>query len=54
MAEGALLKSGGKQINQELGGFYMEPTVFSNINSDMQIAQEENFWSSLKYSNLQG
>lgn len=43
MAEGALLKSGGKQINQELGGFYMEPTVFSNINSDMQIAQEEVF-----------
>ena len=43
MAEGALLKSGGKQINQELGGFYMEPTVFSNINSDMQIAQEEIF-----------
>ena len=42
-AEGAILRSGGKQINQELGGFYMEPTVFSKINNDMKIAQEEVF-----------
>ena len=43
VTEGAILRSGGKQINQELGGFYMEPTVFSKINNDMQIAQEEVF-----------
>jgi gamma-glutamyl-gamma-aminobutyraldehyde dehydrogenase len=42
-AEGAMLRSGGKQINQELGGFYMQPTVFSKINNDMKIAQEEVF-----------
>ncbi|MEC9415190.1 MAG: aldehyde dehydrogenase [Pseudomonadota bacterium] len=42
-AEGATLGLGGKQINQELGGFYMEPTIFSNISNDMKIAQEEVF-----------
>jgi gamma-glutamyl-gamma-aminobutyraldehyde dehydrogenase len=42
-AEGAILGSGGKQINQELGGFYMEPTIFSKISNDMKIAQEEVF-----------
>jgi len=41
--EGAILRSGGKQINQELGGFYMEPTIFSKIDNDMKIAQEEVF-----------
>ena len=43
ITEGAILKSGGKQINQELGGFYMEPTVFTSINNNMKIAQEEVF-----------
>ncbi len=42
-AEGGILGSGGKQINQELGGFYMEPTIFSKISNDMKIAQEEVF-----------
>lgn len=39
--EGATLESGGGQIDRE--GYFVEPAVFSGVNSDMRIAQEEIF-----------
>ncbi len=41
--EGAKLYYGGKQILQETGGFYIEPTIFDNVSNDMTIAREEIF-----------
>lgn len=43
--EGATLECGGKTIqDQDLrGGYFVEPTVFSNVRNDMRIAQEEIF-----------
>ncbi|WLE00718.1 aldehyde dehydrogenase (plasmid) [Agrobacterium leguminum] len=42
LAEGAQLRSGGKRILQETGGFYMQPTVF-DVTPDMTLAREEVF-----------
>ncbi len=42
-AEGAKLIMGGKQVLSESGGYYVEPTIFSNVNNKMRIAQEEIF-----------
>jgi len=41
--EGATLYSGGKQVRQNTGGEYIEPTIFDNVKSNMKIAQEEIF-----------
>jgi gamma-glutamyl-gamma-aminobutyraldehyde dehydrogenase len=41
--EGATLAAGGKRILEETGGYYMEPTVFTGVDSRMTIAQEEVF-----------
>ncbi|RUX23739.1 aldehyde dehydrogenase [Mesorhizobium sp. M7A.F.Ca.US.011.01.1.1] len=41
--EGAELKSGGKRVLSETGGYYIEPTVFDNVSNKMRIAQEEIF-----------
>ncbi|NBR12186.1 MAG: aldehyde dehydrogenase [Alphaproteobacteria bacterium] len=41
--EGASLALGGKQIMQNTGGFYVEPTIFDEVKPDMRIAQEEIF-----------
>ena len=42
--EGAQLISGGKRLEGELAaGYYIEPTVFSNVSNAMTIAQEEIF-----------
>ena len=41
--EGAKLHYGGKQVMQETGGFYIEPTIFDNVSNDMTIAREEIF-----------
>jgi len=41
--EGAELKSGGKRVLGETGGYYIEPTVFDNVSNKMRIAQEEIF-----------
>lgn len=38
---GAKLEAGGKRIETE--GFFMEPTVFSNVTDDMNIAKHEIF-----------
>ncbi|QFY63231.1 aldehyde dehydrogenase (plasmid) [Rhizobium grahamii] len=42
LAEGAVLRTGGKRILQDTGGFYMRPTVF-DVTPDMTLAREEVF-----------
>ncbi len=41
--EGAALVHGGEQVMESTGGFYVAPTVFSNVNNNMVIAREEIF-----------
>lgn len=41
--EGAKLVTGGKQLLADSGGFFVEPTVFDNVNNKMKIAREEIF-----------
>ncbi len=41
--EGATLATGGKRPAHITRGYYMEPTVFANVNNAMTIAQEEIF-----------
>ncbi|MES2482952.1 MAG: aldehyde dehydrogenase family protein [Pseudomonadota bacterium] len=42
--EGARLACGGKRIGGDLaGGYFVEPTVFANVDNRMAIAQEEIF-----------
>jgi gamma-glutamyl-gamma-aminobutyraldehyde dehydrogenase/4-guanidinobutyraldehyde dehydrogenase/NAD-dependent aldehyde dehydrogenase len=41
--EGAKLAAGGKQVRQETGGFYIEPTIFDRVENRMTIAREEIF-----------
>lgn len=41
LAKGAKVESGGKK--HALGGYFYEPTVLSNITSDMKIMREETF-----------
>ena len=41
--EGAKLSLGGKQVRQNTGGSYVEPTIFSGVDNKMRIAQEEIF-----------
>ncbi|NRR29183.1 aldehyde dehydrogenase [Oxalobacteraceae bacterium] len=40
---GASLLSGGRQVRNESGGFYVEPTLFDKVDSNMTIAREEIF-----------
>ncbi|KRK04351.1 aldehyde dehydrogenase X, mitochondrial isoform X1 [Drosophila yakuba] len=52
--EGAKLQAGGKRIGNV--GFFVEPTVFSDVKDDMRIAQEEIFGpvqSIFKFSSLE-
>jgi len=39
--EGAKLATGGKRVGDK--GYYVEPTVFADVNDDMRIAKEEIF-----------
>ncbi|KAL9324563.1 hypothetical protein ACSQ67_009420 [Phaseolus vulgaris] len=39
--EGATLLTGGKRVGNK--GYYIEPTIFSNVKEDMRIVQEEIF-----------
>lgn len=51
--EGAKLETGGKRIGS--AGFFIEPTVFSNVTDDMKIAKEEvceYFDKNFKYCNI--
>ena len=41
--DGGRLRTGGKRILEETGGFYMQPTVFDGISPDMTLAREEVF-----------
>lgn len=41
IAEGATLVHGGKRIDRD--GYYLEPTIFSNVRDNMTIAREEIF-----------
>lgn len=41
--QGAKLMTGGNRIMQETGGYFMEPTVFSNVAADADLAQKEVF-----------
>jgi acyl-CoA reductase-like NAD-dependent aldehyde dehydrogenase len=41
--EGATLAAGGKQVRQNSGGFYIEPTIFDGVKNEMAIAREEIF-----------
>lgn len=41
--EGAKLAMGGARVMAETGGYYVEPTIFDNVNNSMKIAQEEIF-----------
>lgn len=41
--EGAKVLAGGRQVRQESGGHYVEPTVFTEVANDMRIAREEIF-----------
>ncbi|MDP3898190.1 MAG: aldehyde dehydrogenase, partial [Mesorhizobium sp.] len=40
---GASLRLGGARVLQDLGGYYVEPTIFANASNDMAIAREEIF-----------
>jgi len=42
-AEGADLVLGGRQILQQTGGYFIEPTIFTGVSPDMTIAREEIF-----------
>jgi len=41
--EGATLAAGGRRILEETGGYYLQPTVFTGVEPNMTIAQEEVF-----------
>jgi gamma-glutamyl-gamma-aminobutyraldehyde dehydrogenase len=42
-AEGAVLRCGGGRVDVEANGFYIEPTVFDQVDGSMTIAREEIF-----------
>ncbi|UXJ53481.1 aldehyde dehydrogenase [Pseudomonas citronellolis] len=42
-AEGAQLMTGGRQVLEETGGTYVEPTLFDGVSNAMKIAREEIF-----------
>ncbi len=41
--EGARVVTGGHQILEETGGYFVPPTIFDGVRNDMRIAQEEIF-----------
>lgn len=40
---GATIACGGRQVLTETGGWFVEPTIFTNVSGDMPIAREEIF-----------
>ncbi len=42
-AEGARRITGGRKLDHEMGGYFFEPTLFTNVEPTMRIAQEEIF-----------
>jgi len=47
-SQGAKLLCGGKRIGNK--GYFVEPTVFADVNSSMRIAREEVWLISIKLS----
>jgi gamma-glutamyl-gamma-aminobutyraldehyde dehydrogenase len=43
IGEGGRLAYGGKRIREETGGYYMQPTIFADIDTGMRLANEEVF-----------
>ncbi|MFB9832311.1 aldehyde dehydrogenase [Actinoallomurus acaciae] len=43
VAEGATLAAGGHRVLEETGGWYVEPTIFTDVRPTMAIAREEIF-----------
>jgi len=41
--EGATLAVGGSRVRVDTGGYYVEPTIFTDANNGMQIARDEIF-----------
>ncbi len=41
--EGARIVSGGQQVREESGGFYVEPTILDGVDNGWQVAREEIF-----------
>src|SRR4029077_18920779 len=41
--EGADLHLGGRQVLEESGGYFVEPTIFDAVSNEMRIAREEIF-----------
>jgi len=41
--EGANVITGGEQIKQDTGGYYISPTVFKDVRNEMTVAKEEIF-----------
>jgi acyl-CoA reductase-like NAD-dependent aldehyde dehydrogenase len=41
--EGAVLAHGGRAAREDSGGYFVEPTVFTDVQCDMAIAREEIF-----------
>ncbi len=48
--EGATLRCGGKQTRQESGGWFVEPTIFTDVTPDMTVARDEVFGPVLSVS----
>jgi len=42
-SEGAKVAFGGRQVRQESGGYFVEPTIFDGVRPSMTIAREEIF-----------
>ena len=41
--EGATLVAGGPEKPEDLKGYFIKPTVFTDVNNNMRIAKEEIF-----------
>merc|ERR1711997_88793 len=55
-SEGAKLETGGGRLGQTPKGYFVQPTVFSDVKDEMRIAREEIFGpvqSILKFSTME-
>ncbi len=52
-SEGATLYAGGKQLHKQTGGYYMEPTIITNVKKQDTLAQQEVFGPVLAVTTFQ-
>jgi 4-(gamma-glutamylamino)butanal dehydrogenase len=52
LGEGATLRSGGKRILENTGGYFMSPTILTHVKPSMTVAQEEVFGPVLSVQNM--